>query len=193
MRVYGNTPPKWSPVLIAALIFIVLIIVIRLVGGQQEQVLQQRFAAAPPDPNAGQIALPPVPTILANLARTATARILGGQATAPINRSDENGALRVQIDAIEPENGTLKITGQVTNISAATIDISLDAFKFIDETGTVYASSGNAAQPLQAGQAAPLSITLPIATPQQLKLNVEQPGQPTIELTLLNTVPTPTP
>lgn len=193
MRVYGHTPKRWPPVLIAVVIFGVLLILLRIVGGQQSQVLQQTFAAAPPNPDAGQIRLPPVPTGLANLARTATARMLGGQATAPLSQTDDNGLIRVQIDRMQPQNGALTITGAVTNISAATVDVTLDAFKFIDETGTVYASSGNPAQPIQAGQQAPLSITLPIANPQQLRLDVEQPGQPKIELTLLNTVPTPAP
>lgn len=193
MRAYGNNSNPRSPILIAAVIFVILIVVIQLVGRQQSQVLEQTFAAAPPDANAGQIGLPPVPTNLASFARTATARILGGLATAPLTQTDDNGQLRVQINRIQPENGSITVSGNVANISSAPIDVSLDAFKFIDETNTVYASTGNPPQTLPPGQEAPLSITLPIANPTQLKLNVELPGQPVIELALLNAAPTPAP
>lgn len=189
MRAYGNQGPRTSPILIAIVIFVVLLVIMRVMGGQQADVLRQTFAAAPPAANAGEITLPPVPTGIANLARTATARILGGQATAPLSQRGENGALRVAIETIQPEANELRVLGSVTNISSAPVDVSLDAFKFIDETSTVYAITGSPAATIQPGQTAPLDIKLPINNPRQLKLSVEQPGQPPIEIVLLNAAP----
>jgi hypothetical protein len=193
MRAFGNKPQRWPPWITATLIFLVLIAVIQIVGRTQPQRLQQTFGAAPPDANAGQIPLPPVPTDLVGLARTATARMRAGLAGAPLTRQAQNESIRVQIDSITPEGESLRLAGGVTNISSAPVAISLDSFKFIDSSGTSYASSGSPATTLEPQQQAPLDITLPIKDPTLLKLEVAPTGQAMFELTLINTAPTPTP
>lgn len=193
MRAFGDAPKRWPPWVTATLIFVVLIALVQIVGRTQPQQLQQTFAAGPPDPDAGQITLPPVPTGLVELARTAAARISAGQAGTPLTQAGQNETLQVRIDSITPEGENLRLAGSVTNIGSAPIAISLDSFKFVDGGGTSYASSGSPATTLEPRQQAPLDITLPINNPAQLTLNVEPPGQGSFELVLINNVDAPTP
>jgi hypothetical protein len=196
MRAYGDSPNHWPSWLIATLIFVVLVVMLRLASGgnaTQTAGLQQQFAANPPAPDAGKIELPPVPTNLAGLARTTTARILGGLTSQPLNKLARNEVLEVEISSMDPVEGGLKLVGRVTNISAAPVSVSLDNFRFTDASGTVYASSGSPATLLQPQQTAPLDLSLPIPATSQLTLDVTQPNQQPIQLILLNTPPTPTP
>lgn len=193
MRAFGNQPQRWPPWVTAILIFLVLIAVVQIVGRTQPRQLQQTFAAAPPDANSGQIPLPPVPTDLVGLARTATARLRAGQAGAPLIREGQNESIRVRIDSITPEGENLRLVGSVANIGSAPVAVSLDSFKFIDGGGTTYASSGSPATTLEPRQEAPLDIQLPIKDPTQLKLDVEPPDQTTFELVLINTPAAPVP
>jgi hypothetical protein len=191
MRLEGRPGqgPSW---IVAVLAFLLLLVVIQLVQGPSQPALSEQFAARP---GAGDInvELPPVPTSLAALAQTTTARILGGQASAPLTGEGQNEVLRVRIDQISPEADTIRLQGTVTNISAAPLDISLDAFRFTDATNTVYSSSGSPATTLQPNQAAPIDITLPIANPTQLKLDITQPDTTPFTIVLLNTPATPAP
>lgn len=196
MRVQGNQQNHLGSWITALLIFLGIIVVMQMIerrGPAQEQLLQQQFAASPPAADAGQIELPPIPTNMVALARTTTARLFSGQAGAPLNTVAQNETLRVEIASIKSEGENLKLSGTITNISRAPVTVSLDAFKFIDASGTVYASSGGPTTTLEPEQQAPLDITLPIANPTALKLEVEQPNQSKIELQLVNTPPTPTP
>lgn len=195
MRAYGSSDGRWPPLVTALVIFVVLIGIVQIASraGNQPDALQHQFAASPPAPNAGQIVLPPVPTNLVALARTTTARVLGGLASAPINRVGRNQVMQVEISRIEPVADGLKLAGNVTNIGTAPLPVSLDSFKFTDATGTVYASTGSPATQLEPQQSVPLDITLPIVNATSLTLAVEQPGQPVINLVLLQAAPTPTP
>ena len=195
MRAYGSSERGWPPLVTALVIFVVLIVVVQIAsrGSNQPGALQQQFAASPPAPNAGQIVLPPVPTNLVALARTTTARMLGGLSSAPLNRVGQNEVMQVEISSIEPGAEGLKLAGSVSNISGAPLPVSLDSFKFTDATGTVYASTGSPATELQPQQTVPLDITLPIPSSANLVLDVEQPGQSVIHLVLLQPAPTPVP
>lgn len=191
MRLTGDDHKRRPSWVTAVLIFAVLIALIQIIGRQNPPRLQQEFTTAPPGADAGQIPIPAVPTGIADLARTTTARIMGGKSSAPINQAGRNDTLNVRINSIEKRGENLRLAGSVTNIGAAPVQVSLDAFKFVDGAGTVYASSGSPSTTLQAGQQAPLDITLPIPNPTQLKLVIDKPGQPKIEIVLLNTAPTP--
>jgi len=173
--------PSWA---LAIVIFVVLIVVVRIVGGQQPGRLQEHFTPAPG--SGGGVQLPPVPTEVVAFARTATARIFGGLATRPLAQEADNGSLRVRIDELRPVDAGLRITGTVANIGAAPLDVSLEAFRFTDANGTVYAAPAGTAASIAPGQDAPLEITLPVQNPAQLKLDVALPSLPPLELVLLN-------
>jgi hypothetical protein len=193
MRAFGSDGrgPSWF---IAVLAFVVLIAIMQMVTrNTQQRPLDQHFAASRPAPDAGQIPFPAIPTNIAGLARTTTARLLGGQAVTPLNTADQNESLRVEINTVQQEGEQLRLDGSVTNIGRTPVDVSLDAFRFIDEHQTVYASSGSPATTLQPGQQAPLNLTLPLLNPHQLQLEVSQPGLTPLRLVLINTPPTPTP
>lgn len=195
MRLDGNSENRLPVGLVAVVIFIVLLALVQLLNRQYATPtagLQQQFAASPPAPNAGQIELPAIPTNLAGLARTTAARIMGGLASRPLDSTGRNAAMQVDITNIQPVDGGLHLTGSVTNISAAPLEVTLDSFKFTDAGGTVYASSGSPPTTLQARQTAPLDITLPVKDPSLLKLQVAQSGQEPIDMVLLNAGATPT-
>lgn len=193
MRTFGDQRgPSW---ITAVLIFMILIALVQLFGrsGPQSRALGEHFAASPPAADAGQIPLPPIPTDLIGLARTTTARLLGGQPGQPLTTVDQNESLRVEIESLAPQEGQLRVRGYVTNIGAEPLDLSLDVFKFVDETGTTYASTGSPSTTLPPHQRVPLDIMLPLANPRLLQLRVTQPGLTPLELTLINTAPTPAP
>jgi hypothetical protein len=177
--------PSW---VLALVIFVALVLLMRFVGGQQQGRLVEQFA---PTSGGGSIQLPPVPTEVIAFARTATARIMGGFATRPLAQEAGNGSLHVRIDELQPVDGGLRISGSVANIGAAPLDVSLDAFRFTDAAGTVYAAPAGTSASLAPGQNAPLEITLPVQNPAQLKLDVALPDQPPLELVLLNAQPSP--
>ena len=173
--------PSW---VLALLIFVALVLLLRIAGGQQPGRLVEHFTPAPG--GGGGIQLPPVPTEVIAFARTATARILGGLATRPLAQEADNGALRVRIDTLQPVDNGLRISGSVANIGSAPLDVSLDAFRFTDAAGTVYAAPPGTQASIEPGQDAPLEITLPVQNPAQLKLDIALPNQPPLELVLLN-------
>lgn len=177
------------------LIFLALIVVIQVMSRQtgSESALQRHFAASSPAPGTGQLPLPAVPTALLERARTAVAQLVGGQAGQPLTTAGHNQALRVEITALEPQDGHLRVRGTVTNISPAPLQLSLDAFKFSDEHGTTYASNGSPATALPPQQPVPLDITLPVDQPRFLRLQITYPGLETIDMVLINAAPTPTP
>lgn len=178
--------PSW---VLALLIFVALVVLLQIVGRQQPGRLGEQFVPAPR--SGGGPLLPPVPTEVVAFARTATARILGGLGTPPLAKEADNGTLRVQIANLQPVDGGLRITGSVANIGATRFDVSLDAFRFTDAGGTVYAAPAGTGATLEPGQDAPLEITLPLQNPAQLKLEVALPNQPPLELVLLNAQPSP--
>lgn len=194
MRTFGEQRggPSWITALV---IFVILIALMQLMSRStpQSQSLGEQFAASPPAADAGQIPVPPIPTDLIGLARTTTARLLGGRAGQPLSNADQNEALRVEIESLEPQEGQLRVRGHVTNISPQPLDLSLDVFKFVDETGTTYASTGSPSTTLPPDQRVPLDITLPLSNPRLLQLRVTQPELTPLELTLINTAPTPAP
>ncbi|WP_026370397.1 hypothetical protein [Kallotenue papyrolyticum] len=184
--------PSWRT---ALLIFLALIVVIQVMSHRtgSETALQRHFAANSPAPGTGQITLPAVPTALLERARTTVERLLGGASGQALTPVGQNQALRVEITALEPQDGHLRVRGTVTNISAAPLELSLDAFKFSDERGTTYASHGSPSTALPPHQPVPLDITLPVDHPRFLRLQITSPGLDTIDMVLINAAPTPTP
>lgn len=178
--------PSW---ITAVVIFAVLLVALQLFRSRVPagRPLEQQFAARPPAPGAGsgQLVLPPLPSSVAGLARTAVARIGAGSRAAALTPVAESARLRVEITAISAAKGGLQITGFAFNTSAAPLVLSLGAFRFTDGSGMVYAAENDAGTTLQPGQRVALDLVLPIADPSQLILDVELVDQAPLRMILL--------
>jgi hypothetical protein len=168
-------------------IFAGLLVALQLFRGRMpaNRPLDQQFAARPPEPGAGQLALPPLPSSVADLARTARARIGAGGRGAALTPVAESSRLRVEIAGIKAVQGGLQITGRAINRSAEPLVLSLSAFRFTDGSGMVYASENDANTSLEPGQGVPLDLLLPITDPRQLILDVELAGETPLRMVLL--------
>ena len=186
MRVHGHNGTQGPSWLLAVVIFVVLILLLQLFrdsspGGRP---LAQQFAASRPEPGGVGPELPPLPSSVGNLARTAAARIGSGGTGAALTPVAQGGSLQVEITGIRESGGGLQISGSVVNQSQQPLPVTLAAFQFTDGTGTVYAAENAAATTLAPGQRAPLDLTLPVQDARQLTLAVEQEGQPPIHMVL---------
>lgn len=176
--------PSWVT---AVVIFAVLLVALQLFRSRMpaNRSLEQTFAASPPAPGAGQLELPPLPSSVAELARTAAARIGAGNRAVPLTPVAESTRLRVEISGINAVNGGLHIAGFAVNTSAEPLVLSLSVFRFTDGSGMVYATENDAGTTLQPGQRVPLDLQLPVADPSQLILDVELPNDAPLRMVLL--------
>ncbi len=188
MRGYGKRSqgPSW---LFAVAIFVGLLVLLQIFGGAGSgaRPLTQQFAAKPPESGSGQLPLPPLPSSVSDLARTAAARIGRGAVGAALTPVAQSADLRVEITGIRQAAGGLRITGAATNTGKRPLPVSLGAFRFVDGTGTVYAAESAAATTLDPGQRAPLDLTLPIRDARQLTLDVQVEGAPPLHMVLVQT------
>jgi len=174
-----NSPP---PALIGVIIGLVLIFLVstRSCNPDSEQTLRSRFAEA----NATQVAsqnlgtpLIPLPAPVQEWSSTAIARLQGGEAVVPITPVVTNDKLKVDIQSLQQVGEGLQIKGVVTNISSKELRVPLAAFRFTDQSGTVYAAQGDAAANLPPNANTTLDLTLPIKNPTALTMVVEIPAE----------------
>jgi len=186
MRAYGKQShgPSW---ITALLIFLGLLVLLQFFREPSSRRLEEQFAARPPAQGAAGLALPPLPSGVAGLARTAIARLGAGQPSRALTPIAQSSKVRVDITAIKPVTGGLEISGAATNTGSEPLPVSLAAFRFTDAAGTVYVAEGATQTILQPGQRVPLDLTLPIAEPGQLILDVVLPGEPPLHMILLQT------
>ena len=120
------------------------------------------------------------------MARTAAARIRTGSPGPALTPVAQGTDLRLEITGIRKTASGLRITGVATNVGAQQLPVTLAAFRFSDDTGTVYAPESAAATTLDPGQRAPLDLTLPVEDPRQLTLDVRLEGQPPLRMVLIH-------
>ena len=188
MRVFGDDQSQGPSLVLAIVIFVGLLLLLQLFRGSASTgtPLEQHFAASRPAPREGKLSLPPLPTGVVGLARTAAARIAGGQVGAALTPVAEGGSVRVEITSIRKQPDGLQIKGRVTNAGDQPLPVSLAAFHFRDETGTVYAAESAASTTLQPGQRAPLDMTLPIVDASELTLDVQLADEPPLRMVLIH-------
>ena len=188
MRGYGKQTqgPSW---IFAVVIFAALLVFVQLFRNNMPAArpLEQQFAAKAPEPGAGQVELPALPSSVSDLARTAAARIDAGSTGQALTPVAEGGELRVEITGMRSAEGGLQVKGMATNIGQRPLPVSLAAFRFTDGTGTVYAPQNDASTTLAPGQRAPLDLTLPIQDPRQLTLDVQPEGGQVLRMVLIQT------
>jgi len=192
MRGFGPNQSQGPSWLLAVAIFAALLLLLQLLRGSTPAVrpLEEQFAARPPeagggDSGAGNVELPPLPSVVGNLARTAAARIGRGSTAGALTPVAQSAELRIEITGLRRSGTGLQITGGATNTGTGSLAISLADFRFTDETGTVYAAQTAAETTLEPGQRAPLELTIPVPNPKQLVLDVEVQGAPPIRMILL--------
>ena len=187
MRGFGHNRSQGPSWVVAIVIFLLLVLLLQLGRGGMGagRPLQQQFAASPPRAGTGRLVLPPLPSSVAGLARTAAARISSGGRAVALTPVAESSRLRVEITGIRAAEGGLRITGYATNTSAEALTLSLGAFRFTDGSGMVYASETDTATSLQSGQRVPRDLLLPIAEPRQLILDLELAGEAPLRMVLL--------
>ena len=174
-----NSP---HPALIGVIIGLVLIFLVstRSCNPDSEQTLRSRFAEA----NATQVAsqdlgtpILPLPAPVQEWSSTAIARLQGGEAVVPITPVVTNNKLKVDIQSLQQVGDGLQIKGLVTKISSKELRVPLSAFRFTDQSGTVYAAQGDAAANLPPNANTTLDLTLPIKNPTALTMVVEIPAE----------------
>jgi hypothetical protein len=187
MRAFGHNSSQGPSWVVAIVLFVGLLVLVQLFRGPTTtgRPLEEQFAAQRPQAGGSQIKLPPLPTGVANLARTAASRLRLGGAAQALTPVAENTSLRVEIASIRPTADGLKISGQVGNVGNAPLPISLAAFRFSDGSGVEYAAEGTQATTLAPGQSVPLDLQLPIKDAGQLTLAVQLEGQPPLQMVLL--------
>ena len=178
--------PAWLGGVLLALL---LILISTQGGGVNSAALVRRFA---PDPNAPppapfqlpQVSLPSLPE---GMQRTLTGlrdRLAGGQAIPALTPVASGPRVRIEVREIKRSGDQVKVSGTVSNISDAPLEIGLSAFSFRDSAGITYAASG-ASTTLRPGQSTALDLALPLPEGRGLTLVVTLPPDPPIEQVLV--------
>jgi hypothetical protein len=158
-------------------------------GGVNSAELARRFA---PDPNAPtpapfqlpQVSLPALPEGMQRTLTDLRDRLAGGQAIPALTPVASGPRIRLEVREIKRTGEQVKISGTVTNISDAPLEIGLNAFSFRDSAGVTYAASG-ASTMLRPGQSTALDLGLPLPEGRGLTLIVMLPPDPPLEQVLV--------
>lgn len=172
---------------------LILLVSIRACTPDGQTVLQTRFAAQGATESARATAgepIVPLPAPIQSLSETTVARLQGGEAVVPMTPVVTNDALKVDIQQLQSVAGGLQVKGTVRNNGKKALKVPLSAFRFTDQTGTVYAAQGDAAATLPPGGQTSLDLTLPIQNPTSLTMVVELPADNIrLEMQLLTSQP----
>ncbi len=185
MRLHGKR--GGGPGLMLGIVgFVVLVLAVQWSRGSNARPLTEQFAAGPA-PSGPALSVPALPTGIAGLARSAVARLAGGNTAPALTPLAQAGSLQVVITELAPGAQGLHIAGEAINTGTAPLLVSLKDFRFTDDTGTTYAAEQGAATTLAPGQRTPLDLSLPLTNPKQLTLEVTLANQPKLAMVLLQT------
>jgi len=178
--------PAWVGGVLLALI---LILISTRGGGINSAVLVRRFAPDPNAPTAAPIQLPQIdlPSLPEGVRRSIAAlrdRFAGGQAVPALTPVASGPRLRVEVREVKRSGAQVHVGGMVSNISAAPLELPIDAFTFRDSAGITYTSSGSGAS-LQPGQSTPLDLSVPLPEGRGLALVVSLPPDPPLQQILV--------
>jgi hypothetical protein len=178
--------PAWIGGILLAL---ALIVISTRGGGVNSAVLIRRFA---PDPNAPtwaplqlpKIDLSSLPEGVRQTVGSLRDRFAGGEAVPALTPIASGPRLRVEVREVARGGEQVRVSGTVSNISAAALELPIDAFVFRDSAGVTYAASGRGAT-LQPGQSTTLDLTVPLPEGRGLTLVVTVPPDPPTEQILV--------
>jgi hypothetical protein len=186
MRDNRPTLPVWIGGILLAL---VLILISTRGGGVNSAVLMRHFAPDPNAPKAQPFQLPQVslPHLPEGMQRTLTGlrdKFAGGQAIPALTPVASGPRLRVEVREVRRVGDQVKVSGAVTNIGSAPLEIGVRAFAFRDSAGVTYAASGPGTT-LQPGQSTALDLAVPLPAGRGLTLLVALPPDPPLEQVLV--------
>src|SRR5262245_24382960 len=186
MRNNRSMLPAWFGGILLGLL---LILISTQGGGVNSAALVRRFAPDPNAPPPASFQLPQVnlPSLPEGMQRTLIGlrdRLAGGQAIPALTPVASGPRVRIEVREIKRSGEQVKVSGTVSNISNAPLEIGLSAFSFRDSAGVPYAASG-ASTTLRPGQSTALDLALPLPEHRGFTLVVTLPPDPPIEQVLV--------
>src|SRR5262245_1847753 len=178
--------PAWIGGILLAL---VLIVISTRGGGVNSAVLIRRFAPDPNAPTSAPLQLPKIDLgrLPEGVRQTISAlrdRFAGGEAVPALTPVASGPRLRVEVAEVKRNGEQVRITGTVSNIGNAALELPIDAFVFRDSAGVTYAANGRGTT-LQPNQSTTLDLTVPLPEGRGLTLIVTVPPDPPTEHILL--------
>ena len=186
MRDDRSKLPAWIAGILVAL---ALIIISTRGGGVNSAVLIRRFAPDPNAPTSAPLQLPKIdlgslPEGVRQTVASLRDRFAGGEAVPALTPIANGQRLRVEVREVKRNGEQVQVSGTVSNIGNAALDLPIDAFVFHDSAGMSYAASGRGTT-LQPGQSTTLDLTVPLPTGRGLTLVVTLPPDPPMEQILV--------
>jgi hypothetical protein len=178
--------PAWIGGILLALI---LIAISTRGGGVNSAALMRRFAPDPNAPTSAPLQLPKIdlsrlPEGVRQTVASLRDRFAGGEAVPALTPVASGPRLRVEVGEVKRSGEQVRITGAVSNIGGAALELPIDAFIFRDSAGVTYAASGRGTT-LQPGQSTTLDLTVPLPEGRGLTLVVTVPPDPPTEQILV--------
>ena len=178
--------PAWIGGILLAL---VLIAISTRGGGVNSAALMRRFAPDPNAPTAAPLQLPKIdlsqlPEGVRQTVASLRDRYAGGEAVPALTPVVSGLRLRVEVGQVKRNGEQVQVSGTVSNIGDAALELPIDAFVFRDSAGVTYAASGRGTT-LQPGQSTTLDLTVPLPQGRGLTLVVTVPPDPPVEQILV--------
>lgn len=119
------------------------------------------------------------------MARDLQSRFGAGETVAPLQPVVETPRIRVNVEALSRNGPNVQVTGTVTNISSAAVEVPVSAFELRDGNGGAYVAESSASARLQPGESTPLDLAVPLPAGSGLLLTVQLPPDAPAEQPLL--------
>ena len=178
--------PAWIGGILLAL---ALIAISTRGGGVNSAVLIRRFAPDPNAPTSAPLQLPKIdlgrlPESVRQTISSLRDRFAGGEEVPALTPIASGPRLRVEVGEVKRSGEQVRVTGTVSNIGNAALELPIDAFVFRDSAGVTYAANGRGTT-LQPGQSTTLDLTVPLPEGRGLTLVVTMPPDPPTEQILV--------
>src|SRR5262245_28398537 len=186
MRDDRSKLPAWIAGILVAL---ALIIISTRGGGVNSAVLIRRFAPDPNAPTSAPLQLPKIdlsklPEGVRQTVASLRDRFAGGEAVPALTPIATGQRLRVEVREVKRNGEQVQVSGTVSNIGNAALELPIDAFVLHDSAGMTYAASGRGTA-LQPVQSTTRDLTVPLPTGRGLTLVVTLPPDPPMEQILV--------
>ncbi len=186
MRDESAPIPFWAIGIIGAAILIGISIFAQPV---RTEMLRDQFARQPtpvlPLPGLPQLELQNLAPDIQIAAQEWWRQLAAGNRGQAIDPVVNNQRLRVEVTALEPIAGGIRVKGTVTNLGSTDLLVPISAFELRDSSGESYRAPGTSSVVLPPGGATPLELSVPLPTGRGLLLITHVPPDPPLEQRLL--------